>query len=259
MPPLRALSRNHRVAMKASPCDGGVVVQLEPTVVEAASWRLATLLVRRHPHLLIRREHPGGGLYDVLAVRDLGDPRSSAVMLNRLGRIHIQPAPGSPLDPPWPPMAWSDALATDPREVVRGIENAAGWGTAESMPESSERVLVYRVLSALATLQILSRPIDIQMGRVDTAGGGGPADAEWLRFFPSVRERIRNQRSWIDLDAHYDYWHAARGDRQLAFDVRTGDVWNGAGDHSNLMISYIRGGRSMDRLLAEILTQGVPR
>ncbi len=41
--------------------------ELHPSVVEAASWRLGSELVRRHPHhLVLLRTHPGDGQHDCL-------------------------------------------------------------------------------------------------------------------------------------------------------------------------------------------------
>jgi T3SS (YopN, CesT) and YbjN peptide-binding chaperone 2 len=59
------------------------------SVLEAASWRLASELVRRHPSTLrLIRAHPGGGQSDVLwllpSSGEVGDVR-----LNRAGSISV--------------------------------------------------------------------------------------------------------------------------------------------------------------------------
>ena len=148
-------------------------VELHETLIEAVSWKLSSLLVTRHPELVIRREHPGGGQYDVLAVRS---DRGCNIQMNRAGRIHVHARHGGG-DPDWQPMRWHEAIGPEYKQVVERLEVAAGLVHVSRTPRSTPSVLVYRLLSGLADLQILSQPIDISMGALDTSGyGAGPAD-----------------------------------------------------------------------------------
>lgn len=67
--------------------------QLNRTVLGAASWRLSTSIVRRHPEFFIRREHPNDGQYNCLAVRS---ERGLLIYLNRMGTIQVHAMEGRP-------------------------------------------------------------------------------------------------------------------------------------------------------------------
>jgi len=67
---------------------------------EVLAWRLLSETVRHTSHgLRIYELHPGGGMYDCLALYTMSG--SSVCHLNRAGRFHVQgdvhsPAAGSP-------------------------------------------------------------------------------------------------------------------------------------------------------------------
>jgi len=224
---------------------------LERTVVEAASWRLASSLARRHPELEIKREHPGGGQYGVLALRT---GRGCTIMLNREGTVQVHGredgrAPG------WEPLPWDDVVPRDHRAVVAALENAAGLAYVEVAPRSTPRVLVYRTLSSLADLQVLAEPADICMGAIDTSGyGGGPAD--WLRDFPEIRARIDRVTDSTDVEPRFSYWHVATSNLRVAFETTTSDAWSVTGRRLTLSSTYDDLGRSMPRMLAAVLDLG---
>ena len=60
-------------------------------LVELCSWRIATALAKRHPHLITGFiGHPGGGMYDALWLKDRTNRYEHAgISLNRTGSIHI--------------------------------------------------------------------------------------------------------------------------------------------------------------------------
>jgi hypothetical protein len=220
-------------------------------VVEAASWRLAVLLARRHPDLVVRREHPGGGQYDVLALRS---GRGCVIMLNREGTIQVHArADGAEIR--WDPLPWDEVIRRDIRSLVEAIEEAAGLSPVERAAASTPRVLVYRILSALAGLHTFADPVEITMGALDTSGyGAGPAD--WLEAFPEIRERAAKADNSHD-EPRFAYWRAATRDLQVAFDTNIGDVWSSSGDRINLATAYEKVGRRLPRLLARVLELGV--
>ena len=95
-------------------------------VLEAASWRLASALLRRHPdRLRLIRAFPAGGQADCLWLlsRDGG---AGDVRLNRHGTIQVVtrfdrlPVTGPEL------VCWADYLRTDHRDSVRTLEAQAG-------------------------------------------------------------------------------------------------------------------------------------
>lgn len=221
------------------------------SVLEAASWRLASTLARRHPILLVTREHPGGGQYDVLTIRsDAG----CDIMLNRVGTIQIHGRHDGN-KPAWRPMSWTDALSHDPRDLIHSLEGAAGLPTVPSLPPSTPKVLVYRAISALAGMQLLAAPAEIRMGYFDSSGEeSGPAD--WVHDFPDIPARIASQGRRDTYEVYSDYWEYTSKDVRLAFDANTSDAWTEAGNRANLYQTYIDAERSMPRLLAHMLQMG---
>ncbi len=164
------------------------------TVIEAASWTLATDLARRHPELSIGRCHPGGGQYDCLAIRS---EKGLSVDLNRVGRIHVHSIEGGEGTPNWEPVEWSTFLASDPREFVALLEERVRLPKIDALPATIPRVLVYRVLAAFARLHALGSPVDICMSAIDESGmGGGPAT--WLTEYPAVER--------LTVDRPFGFW-----------------------------------------------------
>lgn len=223
-----------------------------PSVLEAASWRIASTLARRHPDLLVTREHPGSGQYDVLTIRsDAG----CDIKLNRQGTVQVHGRHGGGQSN-WRPMSWTEVLEHELWELVASLEHDAGLPHVASVPMSTPRVLVYRTLSALAGIKFLAEPPQIRMGFFDSSGvGGGPA--EWVSDFPAILERINSPgRQRNPYESHRDYWEYASKDIRLGFDVNTADAWSETGKNLNLYTAYIKAKRSMPRLLAEALKLG---
>lgn len=223
-------------------------------MIEAASWRLAASLARRHPELEIKLEHPGGGLYDVLALRS---GRGCTIMLNRADTVQVHERDDM-RDPSWVPLAGDDVVTRDVREVVAALEQAASLTSVDQPPRSTPRVLVYRTLSALVNLRVLAEPAEICMGAIDTSGyGGGPA--EWLRGFPEIQARIERGGESTEVEPRFKYWHVAASDLRVAFETTTSDAWSLTGRRLTLSTTYDDLGRSMPRLLAAVLDLGSER
>jgi hypothetical protein len=224
---------------------------IERTVVETASWRLAVLLARRHPNLVVRREHPGGGQSDVLALRS---GRGCVIMLNREGTVQVHGREDG-AEIRWEPMPWDEVIRRDIWSLVEALEDSAGLPPVERASASTPRVLVYRILSALAGLHTFADPVEITMGALDTSGyGAGPA--EWLGAYSEIHERAARADSSQD-EPRFAYWRAAARDLDVAFDTNTGDVWSISGDRINLATAYEKVGRRLPRLLAVVLELGV--
>ena len=223
---------------------------IERTVVEAASWKLAVLLARRHPELVVRHEHPGGGQDDVLALRS---GRGCVIMLNREGTIQVHGRDDG-AEIRWESLPWDEVIRRDIRSLVEAIEEAAGLPPVDRAAASTPRLLVYRILSALAGLYMFADPMEITMGALDTSGyGAGPAD--WLEAYPEIRERTARADS-SHGEPRFAYWRAATRDLQAAFDTNTGDVWSISGDRINMATTYEKVGRRLPPLLAVVLELG---
>ena len=163
------------------------------SVIDACSWRLASELLRRHPALTLNREHPGGGLYDCLVLRDLTNTGAS-VQLNRAGRIHVHGrfngASGE-----WEPASWETYIRADPRDFLLGLEAAAGLEPPRQVPPSTPAVLAARAIASLVSLTVKTiRPISVEQGFIDSSGyGAGPNPN--LDHFPQIPAAILRPRS----------------------------------------------------------------
>jgi hypothetical protein len=198
----------------------------DPTVLEAASWRLASELTRRHPQRLrIIRGHPGGGQNDVLGIMAL-DGSSGQILLNRVGSIQIH-ARFDGREPDWPPTGWDEQLAADPREFLHRLEAAAGLPAPSSVPAATPRTLTFRVLASIAATAFKTpQPIDIEMGWIDTSGGGGGHNTA-LELFTAIPDELlaRRDDDYFDQPG-YRFWVLKRGDETiLCFEHETGSAW----------------------------------
>ncbi|MEV0288823.1 hypothetical protein AB0H36_32290 [Kribbella sp. NPDC050820] len=226
---------------------------LNSTVVEAASWRLASELARRHPGVVrVTREHPGGGLYDVLALRsDAG----LELMLNRQGTIQIH-GRHDQSDVDWAPTPWVDYLAHDPRAFLEWLESAAGLPLVQRVPASTPTTLVYRTLAGIAATSFMTlHSPEIEMGYIDTAGyGGGPAS--WLDMFPIGAEVRRPQPADLFGQPGYRFWMCRRPGLMLAFETSNGTAWATRGEPVELMQRYQAVGRDIDALTRDLMLLG---
>jgi hypothetical protein len=143
-------------------------------VFEAASWRLASALVRRHPDdLRILHTHPGGGQYDCLTIIRRRSSGPGRVELNRVGSLQVverfDGRPGEWL------ATWEDYLRDDESAFAAGLERGAGLTPRQVGSVGSAAALTYDVLAALAATATVHVPVAIESGYIDTSGyGGGP-------------------------------------------------------------------------------------
>ena len=231
------------------------------TVVEAASWRLASELVRRHPEeVRLVRGHPGGGQYDVLWLRTLGpgkriDPGD--VPLNRNGTIQIHGRFDGQEVRDWEPKPWSAYLSSDPYEFLLRLEAAAGLQAPASTPPSTPRTLTYRVLAAVAATAVMSvHPIEIQEGFIDSSGGGGPNRV--LDEFAVDRERLVPGPDDLYGQPGYRFWIVVRsGTPLVAVDQRDATAWSATGGPPfSLVELYQQAGRDVAVVAGEVLRRG---
>lgn len=144
------------------------------SAAEAASWRLGSELVRRHPEMFLWLGRPGGGQYDVMFVEGR---HGSVFTLNRTGSIA---APGLGNEEI---IEWKDYLGSNPRGFIEGLERRAELQPPGKLPASTPRVLTYRVLAVLASLgfQTLD-PLIIGLG----SGPMGSSEIDIATLVPTV-------------------------------------------------------------------------
>lgn len=211
-----------------------------PTVLDAASWTLATEMTRRHPELTVLRYHPGGGQYDCLAIRSEG---SVHIDLNRVGRIHIHAIQGGGT-PNWEPAEWSAYIA-DPRSFLALLEERARLPSVDALPPTTSRTLSYRVLAAFARLHVLGTPVEIGMSAIDESGmGGGPA--AWITDYPAV-ERATSAEP-------FGFWRAKSKDTEFVIETETATLHRRDGSTIALPEKHNELGRKFGRLMGFVLT-----
>lgn len=197
------------------------------SLLEAASWRLASELIRRHPATTrLIRGHPGGGQSDCLWVLptagDQGDVR-----LNRNGTIQVlQRFDGRKSQ--WPPTDWDTYFRADPRNFLQLLEAEAGLPAPTTVPSSTPRTLTLRTLAAIAATAVKSiRPIEIVPGMIDASGYGGGPNVEAFAAFPAIPNLALTHRE-DDFVGHpeYRFWFVLRDDKYiLAFEQSAGLAW----------------------------------
>lgn len=197
------------------------------SVLEAASWRLASELARRHPKpVRVARTHPGGGTYDCLTLFDMANG-PGRIQLNRNGTIQVQERFDG-REPTWEPTEWDEYLRADPREFLHRLEVAAGLPTPSSVPPSTPRTLTLRVLATITSTAVKSvDPIEIVPGFIDTSGWtGGVNETDFASFSAIPDDLKRPQESDGAWDPGYRFWFVHRNDVPiLAFEQHSGLVW----------------------------------
>src|SRR3954451_21205428 len=102
---------------------------VDQSVLEAASWRLASELYRRHPTALtLLRAHPGGGQSDclwLLPALPKGE-HAGDVRLNRAGSIQVLERFDGRSNVENAAWTWDDYLRAEPRQFLASVELAAG-------------------------------------------------------------------------------------------------------------------------------------
>lgn len=197
------------------------------SVLEAASWRLGSELVRRHPtRTRLFHGQPGDGQYDVLWIRSPSGGDGVNVPMNRNGTIQVHHRFDGESVADQLYITWDDYLRADPRAFLDRLERAAGLPAVHKVPAATPMTLTYRVLAAIAASAVKSvHPITIQPGAIDTSGyGGGPN--EDLGAFPIPANMLRPRDNDPYGEPGYRFWVVLRDDAPiLAFEAEAGISW----------------------------------
>jgi hypothetical protein len=196
-------------------------------MLEAASWRLASELARRHPSTTrLIRAHPGGGQSDCLwvlpTITGQGDIR-----LNRNGTIQVlERFDGRPSQ--WEPTDWDVYFRADPREFLGRLEAEAGLPAPSQVPSATPRTLTLRVLAAIAATGVKSvQGIEIVPGLIDSSDGSGGINQQAFDSFSAIPdESLRVQDDDLLGEPAYRFWFVYRdGIPVLAFEQTRALAW----------------------------------
>lgn len=229
-------------------------------LIEAASWYVATALVRRHPELRIIQTHPGGGQYDCLAIYRRGtDPFEGPHLdLNRLGSAHIWIS--GQADPRTWDNFWVEYLAApDPDPLICDLETQFDLTAPEHTPPTTPEVLVYRIIAEALGAQCWGRrPYSFQNAYLDTSGYGAGPDEAVFGAFPTASER----RRVVETDdlyevSEYRFWQLSRAGQPVALLEVSGHAFRADGT-LKLMELYQSVGRRLWPVLDAVIGSDLP-
>lgn len=242
--------------------EAGEAIEVPRRHAEAAAWRIAAELVRRHPDdLVVIEMHPGMGQYDCVAVcrreYDANTVNYTTLLMMNLkphGHIdvNVNASPGDARP------NWLDAiLSTDiRRDMVIPIERSRGLILPKETPSTTARSIGIRLIAEMLTSRAhRGRAFTALNGVHDSSGMGGS----------HVRSHLFSQVAGLDgeLPSHhagdvlrepaYRYWFLLRegGDRippEITIDTWSGLVWTKSIVAGDLMKMYDANGRDVSRL-----------
>lgn len=203
------------------------------TLIEAASWRLASIITRRHSDLALTRILFHGGNLDVLWLRST---EGLDLRLNRNGGIRVLKRHDG-VEPAHESAEWTEFLtASDPMEFVEKLEHEAGLLPAGVTPPT-QASLIHSALADILGMGVLRRPFEVTQGFLATDGtvlwpnedGFAIWWPEMLALDPDLEGRdashpILTSQGGLPL-VGLDFWRIERDDFQLTFDTVTGSVW----------------------------------
>jgi len=227
---------------------------------EILSWRLATEIVRHAPkELRILELHPGGWMYDVLAVVHL---RAGQLLhLNRNGSIHaFKTLDGLDLHESEESITWDRVVAVEnPKRIVEDLGKRIRLPMLGKLPCTTPPVLVYRMISAFLAHAAGGR---IQWrccgGSFDTSGYGGGPQEEWFNKFPAASERCRIPMVGDFLDEpSYRFWFLLRNEEPVFCMEATGVGWD-LKDRAFDLVKLYKATRRIWPVLAQVLGDQLP-
>lgn len=212
-------------------------------LVEIASWRVASEMVRRYPKVRVIQTHPGGGQVDSLSLLlKPGFQPFERLDLNRLGGVqyHFRRPNGSQTFKSWPDF-WAEFMnARDPREPMRKLAAFAALPPVAKLKPPTNAVVVYRFISTFLTHIAFNCSFgqfdwDCQNGFLDTSDGFGGVWESRFELFPAAESRL----SEVDPEdpfgvSAYRFWFLLLNDDPLLCFETNGTVWDRNGIEHDL-------------------------
>lgn len=218
------------------------------------AWWIASELVRRHPELIVYEMHPGGGMYDVLAIGDpaVFAPNASShgvrVMLNRAGSIQVHYGEHADVIG-----QWNDAIHSDnPHEMVKRLESHFPPLTGKA-PASKPRTLAYRFISTALMMMANDRHRwDARLEFTDSSYSVGPNG--YIDAFPDAVAALRDRRPiGIWGEPHSRFWALLRNGKAVAIVSDDGIVYLPSGEPVELAKAYHASDRQIITMTVKIL------
>lgn len=234
-------------------------VEMNTQLVEIASWRIVSELHRRYPSKFkIIETHPGGGLYDCLALFD--EKKRHIADFNREGSLHVfetfdNSVPQESFD------IWAEMYETrNIKDTLDRISSMLGLPVPSKLPSSTPTTLVYRFISAFLTHSAFdTHRWECRNGCLDTAGPEcGGKRHHLFEKFPGLRkeENLRKIEPFFG-EYEYNFWFLIKNrDPFLCLDT-SGIVYRRDGKFYDLALLY-KGNRKIWSLIIEVARDILP-
>lgn len=241
----------------------GEQMQLPQPFAEAASWRLAAELVRRHPDdLWVVETHPMTGQYDCLTILERsGDRRFEPIFqLNRMPGGHVTPR--SWFSTQTDRANWLDVVFSSDlrREIVVPLERLEGLSVPGETPSTTPRSIGARVIATALWTRLATSPLSALNGVNDSSGmfGSGVRSGLFSAFTGLEAEIAGHDPDELDGHPAYHYWFltgtvdGATERPILGIDTHRGLVWSKRLQKADLMSLYDQCDREINLLVARL-------
>lgn len=228
-------------------------------LIENLSWRVVCEIMRRYPDRFFPLElHPGGGLYDCLA---LCTGEGVQVMhFNRVGQLHIFAVcrgkewhkAGGPVES----IDYEQELKRDvsSRALIDRVCRAMGLRVPTQLPKGTASVMMARYISAFLAHTTFGRDRwRFLNGMCDTSGYGTGSREEYFAAISKTQKALGEVRpdNLRCFDAPYHFWFLLRnGEPRLCLSL-DGRLWDCRSTEWDLMEEYTRLDRNLWRLVVQ--------
>ncbi len=177
---------------------------------EVLSWRVMAEMCRRFPsrfHLI--EAHPGGGLYDCLALLTKKPSPKFAISITRGGSLHIHKEAFG-LDGGMVSYSdWLDRMLREPPQtLLDSIADETRMKIPAKLPPSQPATLIYRYIAEFLTHSIGTLDYwECRNGFEDSSGSVGGIRQEFFDMFPDLQNEDNLRCGPMMYDSYaYNYW-----------------------------------------------------
>jgi len=241
-------------------------------LVELCSWRIATALAKRHPKLVtVFIGHPGGGMSDVLWLKDRTNRYENAgILLNRAGSILVDGRfDGITQKDKFFRCTWEQYISQNHQSFIGELEKFSGLPHIKKSPVTTNRILLYQTFCSILSCAYISSGqmitpklrYTVRNGYFDSSGQSGSSENRDLDQFFFDKELFRKNESDLFNNPYYRFWviyedNLAKDTRKLklGFEESSGTMLvPGEGKKFDLMQIYNAQGRNLERFQKALL------